>query len=151
MNNSDSGAVETLAVRNDDGSVVVMLVNHQVRSSADNNGPGMPRTVTLDVSALGSFASATQVSIDATTDATRDPARTELAPAPQIPVALNGYGVTFLRFNGATPLFPAAGVVNAASYQGGGVSAGEIIAIFGTVLGPATLVGAQINSPGFFR
>lgn len=149
VSNGNSGAMETLAVRNDDGSVVVMLVNHQVRSSADNNGPGVPRTVTLDVSALGSFASATQVSIDTTTDVTHGPVGAELAPAPQMQVTLNGYGVTFLRFNAAKPQFPAAGVVNAASYQGGAVSPGEIIAIFGTALGPATLAGAQINSPGF--
>ena len=149
VNNSDPAAVEALPVRNDDGSVVVMLVNCQVRSSADNNGPGVPRTVMLDVSALGSFASATQVSIDATTDATRGPVHIELAAAPQMQLTLNGYGVTFLRFNGAKPQFAPTGVVNAASYQGSGVSPGEIVAIFGTALGPATLAGAQISSPHF--
>jgi uncharacterized protein (TIGR03437 family) len=39
----------------------------------------------------------------------------------------------------AVPAFVAAGVVNAASYGGGGVSAGEIVTIFGTALGPSTL------------
>ncbi len=138
VNNSDPAAVEALPVRNDDGSVVVMLVNCQVRSSADNNGPGVPRTVMLDVSALGSFASATQVSIDATTDATRGPVHIELAAAPQMQLTLNGYGVTFLRFNGAKPQFAPTGVVNAASYQGSGVSPGEIAIVPYEVAGKAS-------------
>jgi len=149
VNSSDSAAIETLAVRNGDGSVVVMLVNHQVRNSDDNNGPGVPSTVTLDVSALGTFASVTRVSIDASTNAARGPVPTELTGAPQMQVTLDGYGVTFLRLYDARPQFPAAGVVNAAGYQGGAVSPGEIVAVFGTALGPATLVGAQISSPDF--
>jgi uncharacterized protein (TIGR03437 family) len=149
VNNGDSGSVEAMAVRNDDGSAVVMLVNRQVRSATDNNGSGVPRTVTLDVSALGAFASVTQVAIDATADPTHGPASVILSPAPQVRVSLNGYGVTFLRFNVAKPQFPAAGVVNAASYQGGAVSPGEIVAIFGAAIGPANLAGAQIGSPGF--
>src|ERR1017187_9865236 len=39
----------------------------------------------------------------------------------------------------AVPAFVAAGVVNAASYGGGGVSAGEIVTIFGSALGPSIL------------
>ncbi len=149
VNNTNSGAVESLAVRNDDGSVLLMLVNHQVRSATDNNGPGVPHTVTVDVSALGSFASATQITIDAATDPGNGPVPAALTPAPEMQVKLNGYGVTFLRFNGAKSQFSADGVVNAASYQGGAVSPGEIIDIFGTAIGPATLAGAQIGSPGF--
>src|SRR5579871_224458 len=37
-----------------------------------------------------------------------------------------------------------AGVVNAASYQGGGVSPGELITIFGTGFGPATFAGLTL-------
>jgi len=149
VDNTDSGAVEALAVRNDDGSVVVMLANHQVRSSTDNNGPGVLRTAMLDVSALGAFASATQVGIDATTDPVNGPSPVAIAPTPQMQVTLNGYGVTFLRFNKAKPLFPSAGVASAASYQGGAVSPGEIVTIFGVAIGPEKLTGAQISSPGF--
>ena len=41
-------------------------------------------------------------------------------------------------------------IVNAASYQGGAVAPGEIVTIFGVNLGPADLVGAQLDSSGKF-
>lgn len=149
VNNTDPSNVEMLAVRNDDGSSVVMVANHAVRSSADNNGPGAPRTVTLNVGALGTFADATQVTIDAATDPVKGPVPTPITPAGQVQFKLNGYGVSFLRFNAAKPSFSAGGVVNAASYEGGAVSPGEIITIFGVAMGPSNLVGAQINLPNF--
>jgi len=40
------------------------------------------------------------------------------------------------------------GIVNAASYAGGSVSPGEIVTIFGTFPGPASLVTLQLNSQG---
>ena len=46
----------------------------------------------------------------------------------------------------ATPSISAAGVLNAASYLGGGVSPGEIIAIFGSNMGPAALTGLQVSN-----
>src|ERR1019366_2817487 len=61
--------------------------------------------------------------------------------------------LTFLF--GLAPLFAAGvsisdnGVVNAASYAAGSVSAGEIVAIFGSGLGPSTLVGMQLDSKGY--
>jgi len=148
-NNTNSGVLEALAVRNDDGSAVVMLVNHKVASPNDNNGPGVPRTVALDVSALGAFTSITQVTIDAATDPTKGPAPATLAFTPQVQVTMNGYSVSFLRFNVAKPQFSAAGVKNAASYQAGSVSPGEIVSLFGTAIGPATAAGGQTSSPGF--
>jgi uncharacterized protein (TIGR03437 family) len=147
--NTNSGALEALAVRNDDGSMVVMLVNHKVASANDNNGPGVPTAVALDVSALGAFSSVTQVTIDATTDPTRGPTPAAANFVPQMQVTLNGYSVSFLRFNVAEQQFPTTGVVNAASYQGGAVSPGEIITLFGTAIGPETPAGAQVSSPGF--
>jgi uncharacterized protein (TIGR03437 family) len=56
---------------------------------------------------------------------------------------------------GLAPLFAAGvsisanGVVNAAGYAGGSVSPGEIVAIFGSGLGPSTLVGLQLDSKGY--
>jgi uncharacterized protein (TIGR03437 family) len=56
---------------------------------------------------------------------------------------------------GLAPLFAAGvsisdnGVVNAAGYTGGAVSAGEIVAIFGSGLGPGTLAGLQLDSRGY--
>jgi uncharacterized protein (TIGR03437 family) len=40
------------------------------------------------------------------------------------------------------------GVVNAASYQGGGVAPGELITVFGTALGPASLQKPQVSASG---
>jgi uncharacterized protein (TIGR03437 family) len=105
--------------------------------------------VTLNVAALGSFADATQVTIDAATDPIKGPVPATITPAAQVQFKLNGYGVSFLRFNAAKPGFSAAGVVNAASYEGGAVSPGEIVAIFGVSMGPSNLIGAQIGSPNF--
>jgi uncharacterized protein (TIGR03437 family) len=89
------------------------------------------------------------VTIDAATDPIKGPVPATITPAAQVQFKLSGYGVSFLRFNAAKPSFSAAGVVNAASYEGGAVSPGEIITIFGASMGPSNLVGAQISSPNF--
>lgn len=150
VDNSNSGALEALAVRNDNGSVVVMLANHHVRSAVDNNGPGVPHTVALDISALGAFQSAILTIIDSSTDPAKGPPPQSVSPSAQMQISLNGYSVAFLQLLQSTPQFPSNGVVNAASYAGGGVSPGEIVAIFGTAMGPASLAGPQTSSPGVF-
>ena len=67
-----------------------------VRGANDNNGPGDPRTVVIDVSALGTFNSTTQLTLDATTNLTSGPAEVAVTPAQRISVSFAGYGVTFL-------------------------------------------------------
>ncbi len=94
---ADAQTVEIFATRNADGSVVVMAVDHAVNSPNDNNGPGAPRTVIVDLSQLGSFSSATELTIDANTDVTTGPQAVSVAPQPQMTINLGGYGVTFLR------------------------------------------------------
>jgi trimeric autotransporter adhesin len=42
------------------------------------------------------------------------------------------------------PQLPSNGIVNAASYQGGAISPGEIVVLFGTAIGPQIPYGAQI-------
>ncbi|HEV2699027.1 MAG TPA: hypothetical protein VGU90_13605, partial [Terriglobales bacterium] len=59
--NSDNGNFEVLPVKNADGSVIVMISNHAVAFSSDNDGDGLRAKVSLDVSALGNFASASLV------------------------------------------------------------------------------------------
>jgi hypothetical protein len=93
---SDHATVEILPALNADGSVVVMIANHAVRSSTDNNGTGAPRTVIVDLSALGEFSSATQLTIDANTNPASGPSAQTITPAAQMEITLNGYGVTFL-------------------------------------------------------
>jgi uncharacterized protein (TIGR03437 family) len=146
VTNSDPGALEALAVRNDDGSVAILLANHAVRNGTDNNGPGVPANVTLDVSALGSFSLATVTQIDATTDPSAGPSTQSIAPEGTIPISFPGYGAAFVRLAQAQPRTSAAGIVNAATYAGGGVAPGEIVAIFGQNLGPAAGVGSAASA-----
>ena len=46
------------------------------------------------------------------------------------------------------PVLTAEGVVNAASYKGGGVAPGEMATIFGTAMGPGNLAPLEVNSAG---
>jgi hypothetical protein len=97
LTNNDNTNVEALAVKNADGSVVVMISNHAVANASDNNGAGSPRKVTVDVSALGNFSSASQLTIDASTSLVNGAAAQTITFAPQMTFTLNGYGVVFLK------------------------------------------------------
>ena len=94
---TETSSAEILATKNSDGSVVVMIVDRAVHASTDNNGAGDPRTVIVDVSALGAFSSATTMTIDAKTSASSGPAAVAITPAQKLSVTLGGYGVTFLK------------------------------------------------------
>jgi len=94
--NSNAADVEVLPVMNNNGNIVVMIANHAVASAADNNGAGLTANISVDVSALGNFTSASQVTIDSTTSAATGPAATTISPQSPIAVTLKGYGVTFL-------------------------------------------------------
>jgi hypothetical protein len=95
--NSDDTDFEVLPVKNTDGSVVVMISNHTVASPNDNNGTGVPAKVTLDVSALGNFTSASLVMIDSSTSATSGPSQSLLSPASPITLNMNGYSVAMIK------------------------------------------------------
>jgi hypothetical protein len=97
---TETTTVETLATRNPNGSVVVMIADRAVLNPAtDNNGTGAPRTVIVDVSALGSFSSASELTLDAGTSPTQGPTATTVTPASRMTITLGGYGVTFLQLN----------------------------------------------------
>jgi hypothetical protein len=93
---TDTASIETLATRNSDGSVRVMIVDHAVHATTDNNGAGDPRTVIVDTSSLGTFSAASLLTLDATTDLTQGPAGVGIPPLPRSTVTLGGYGVAFL-------------------------------------------------------
>jgi hypothetical protein len=93
---TDNSTVELLATKNIDGSVVVMVADRAVHAATDNNGAGDPRTVVVDVSALGNFSSASTLTINATTNPANGPAPVPISFTPQISITLAGYGVTFL-------------------------------------------------------
>ena len=137
----------TLALRNADGSVVILMSNYAVaKPMTDNNGPGMARTFALDLSALGTFSSATLVTLDSATPAS-GPALQSLSPSSQMQITLPGYGAALLRLANTTPALAATGVVNAASYATGPVAPGEIISLFGSAIGPATAAGGVFTNP----
>jgi hypothetical protein len=94
---TDDAELETLPVVNSDGSVVIMVANHGVNNPAtDNNGPGVMRSVLLDVSGLGAFSSGSLLTIDKTTSVSSGPTAAAVTPAPQMTITLNGYSVAFL-------------------------------------------------------
>lgn len=94
---TETATVETLATKNSDGSVLLMVADRAVHSPSDNNGTGDARTVLLDISALGNFTSASQLNIGgATSDLTNGPQPSSITLAPKLTVTLPGYGVSFL-------------------------------------------------------
>ena len=111
--------VEELAVQNADGSVVVMLANHGVAASGTT---GLPVTVTLDISSLGTFTSASEVLIDAMTNIATGPVPQPVVP-PQIAVAFRGYGTAFVVFsNPPTNPSPTLSSISPANATAGGPS-----------------------------
>jgi hypothetical protein len=93
----NTSSIESLATKNPDGSYVVMITNYAVNTPGDNNGPGAPRTVIVDVSALGNFTSVSQTTLNSGTNPGSGPQTIGLTPAPQLSVTLAGYGTTFLQ------------------------------------------------------
>jgi hypothetical protein len=94
---TDTTTVETLATKNAAGTVMVMVDDHAVASSTDNNGAGAPRTVIVDLSGLGNFSSASVLTIDTNTSATTGPATAvSVTPATRMSVTVGGYGVAWL-------------------------------------------------------
>jgi hypothetical protein len=94
---TDDAELETLAVQNSDNSVVVMVANHALNATTDNNGPGAPRSILVDVSQLSTaFQTASLLTIDANTNLTNGPTETSVGLGPQIAINFDGYGVAFL-------------------------------------------------------
>lgn len=93
---TDDAELETLPVVNSDGSVVIMVANHAVNAPGDNNGPGVPRSVQVDVSALGTFTSGGLLTIDKNTSVLSGPTVAAVTPAAKTTVMLEGYAVAFL-------------------------------------------------------
>jgi hypothetical protein len=93
---TDNSNFEILPVVNSDNSVVVMVANRAVNSSSDNNGPGVLKTVAVDVSALGTFSSASLLVIDKNTSVATGPVASAVTLSSKLSLTLNGYSVAFL-------------------------------------------------------
>ena len=96
---TDSSVLEALATEDaTSGVVTVMIVNHGVASSTDNNGSGVSRSLLLDTSSFGTFSSATETVIDASTSLTSGPTSSVItSPSSRLPISTSGYGVTFVK------------------------------------------------------
>ncbi|MGD0939415.1 MAG: hypothetical protein ABR905_06840 [Terracidiphilus sp.] len=93
---TDTSSVEMLATKDTTGAVTVMVVDRAVHAASDNNGSGDPRTVVVDLTSMGSFSSAAQMTIGAATNIVSGPLAVSVAPDSRMTVTLPGYGVTFL-------------------------------------------------------
>jgi hypothetical protein len=93
---TETSTVEILAARSSDGTVNLLVADHAVHSSSDNNGAGDPRTVILDFSPLGNFSSVFEIMIDQNTNLSNGPTPMSLTPSSKMTVSLGGYGVAFL-------------------------------------------------------
>ncbi len=94
---TEDATVEVAAVRRADNSVVIMISDHAVANPSDNNGPGAPRTVLLNLTGLGNFTSAQTLTFDASTSLQTGPSFQPVTLTDPLPVTLNGYGTTFLN------------------------------------------------------
>jgi len=88
-------------------------------------------TVTIDLTGLAANTYSSTITITATTPG--------ISPL-TVPVTLTVGGVA------GGPVFTAAGLVNAASALGGPIAPGEMIVLYGSNMGPATLALLQVNS-----
>jgi hypothetical protein len=138
-------SVELLATRNADNSVVVMVTDHAVNGPSDDNGPGQPRTVVLDVSALGPFSTGTQLTLDAATDPIAGPAAASFVPSSQMTLRLGGYGTTFLTFGQAAAHAQPAVLAEAPHVEGAPfvVEAGPEPPAISMTVAPATIALGQ--------
>jgi uncharacterized protein (TIGR03437 family) len=65
-----------------------------------------------------------------------------------ITIAGQTFTVTQSAPSVVAPVFTAQGIVNAASFQGGGVAPGELVTLFGSGLGPGTLQQPLVSTTG---
>jgi hypothetical protein len=96
VTNPDPTNLEIFAVKQAGGKTIVMVCNHAVANPTDNNGKGLPRSVLVDISALGAFTSARQLTFDASTNPITGPVEKTVTIAPRMQLSLGGYGAAFL-------------------------------------------------------
>ncbi len=103
VTNPDPAHLEVFAARQisgqNSGRIIVLFANHTVAHPDDDNGPGAPRTIQLDLSALGPHGTATQLTFDVETNPLTGPELQKVTPAWKIELTLPGYGVTFITID----------------------------------------------------
>jgi hypothetical protein len=95
---TEPSRIEIFAAQAADGSRWIMLINRDVAATTDNNGPGVPKTVALDLSAAGPASQITLIAIDKNTGIGSGPVSQTLTPVNGVvTLAFPGYGVQFIQ------------------------------------------------------
>jgi uncharacterized protein (TIGR03437 family) len=123
------------------GPVTATLGPHDLTANPQFNNPGTDPS-TADFHALKGSPAERSGNL-----AVAPPDDLEALSRPQQPGAVNR-GAYESVISGSVA-FPAAGVVNAASYAGGGVAPGELVTIFGTGFGANPIARAGYGSDGY--
>ena len=107
---STSPGIEVLAARAPGSTNVrVLVINRQVPSATALGAPGLPATVQVNLSGIGSVNSLTMRMLDDATPAASGPALVALIPGTSASLAFGGYGAAILEFSttgGPTPTTP---------------------------------------------
>ncbi len=74
---------------------MVVIANHAVHASTDYNKEYDPRVVGIDLSALGTFSSASWLAVDKNTDLAHGPTAAPVCPAAHLTIQQGGYGMAF--------------------------------------------------------
>jgi hypothetical protein len=96
ISNPDTKNIELLAVRRPQGKVTLLFSNHAVTNPSDNNGNGTTSTITVDLSEMGAFKSASQLTFDASTDPINGPQEQPVTFQTKMQLTLKGYGLILL-------------------------------------------------------
>jgi hypothetical protein len=87
-----TSTVDVMATLNTDSSVSLMVTNYATAATTDDNGAGAPRTVYVNLAALGTFTTGTEVDLNASTSAATGPASKAITPSSTLTLNFTGYG-----------------------------------------------------------
>jgi len=87
-----TATVDIMATLNANSTVSLMVTNYATASTTDDNGAGAARTVFVNLAALGTFSSATEVDLNSSTSVTAGPASKIVAPGTALTLTFQGYG-----------------------------------------------------------
>lgn len=97
--------VETMAVRRNDGTVAVLVVNRRPTSATATDGVGLATSVTVDFRNVDPAGLSVRL-LDASTPAATGPATTVLAGGSTVRVDFAGYGMAVVEAHGNAPAPP---------------------------------------------
>lgn len=86
--------IEVLAALNANNTVSLMVTNYATASTTDDNGAGAARTVFVNLAALGTFSSATEVDLNASTPIATGPVSAAITPGSTLTLTFSGYGTS---------------------------------------------------------